>query len=128
MFEASSTAVARARRGEGPTLIECKTYRFEEHEVGLVVPGQPYRTTEEVDFQRQNRDPVVLFRAALLSEGVKAAELEAIEREAATAVADAIAFGEESALPDPETLYDYMYSRPVLYPRKAGRASAAREG
>jgi TPP-dependent pyruvate/acetoin dehydrogenase alpha subunit len=118
VFEATSAAVARARRGEGPTLIECKTYRFEEHEVGLAVPGKPYRAQEEIEFQRKNRDPLVLYRAALLAEGgVSAQELDGIEEEAVSAVAEAIRFGEQSPLPSADSLYDYMYSRPILYPR-----------
>jgi TPP-dependent pyruvate/acetoin dehydrogenase alpha subunit len=124
VFEATSAAVARARRGEGPTLIECKTYRFEEHEVGLAVPGKPYRAQEEIEFQRKNRDPLVLYRAALLAEGgVSAQELDRIEEEAVSAVTEAIRFGEQSPLPSADSLYDYMYSRPILYPRvAAGRA------
>jgi TPP-dependent pyruvate/acetoin dehydrogenase alpha subunit len=124
VFEATSAAVARARRGEGPTLIECKTYRFEEHEVGLAVPGKPYRAQEEIEFQRKNRDPLVLYRAALLAEGgVSAQELDRIEEEAVSAVAEAIRFGEQSPPPSADSLYDYMYSRPILYPRvAAGRA------
>ena len=49
VFEATSGAVARARRGEGPSLIDAKTYRFDEHNVGLIVPGEPYRTSEEIE-------------------------------------------------------------------------------
>jgi TPP-dependent pyruvate/acetoin dehydrogenase alpha subunit len=116
VYEASAAAVARARRGDGPTLLECKTYRFEEHEVGLVVPGKPYRPAEEIEFHRRTRDPLVLFRAALLAEGTNAEDLDRIERAVASAVAEAIRFAEESLLPEADTLYDHMYSRPILYP------------
>jgi TPP-dependent pyruvate/acetoin dehydrogenase alpha subunit len=118
VFEATTAAVARARRGDGPTLIECKTYRFEEHEVGLVVPGKPYRAEEETAFQRKNRDPLLLYRAVLLAGGgVSGLELDRIEQEAVSAVAEAIRFGEQSPLPPADSLYDHMYSRPILYPR-----------
>jgi pyruvate dehydrogenase E1 component alpha subunit len=123
VYEAAAGAVARARRGDGPTLIECKTYRFEEHEIGLVVPGKPYRSNEEIEYHKANRDPIALYRAALLREGVGAAELDAIESEAAAAVREAIRYGEDAPLPDPSTLYDYMYSDPILYPPNAARAS-----
>ena len=43
VYEVTREAVARARRGEGPTLIEAKTYRYDEHNVGLLIPGKPYR-------------------------------------------------------------------------------------
>jgi pyruvate dehydrogenase E1 component alpha subunit len=114
VYEVVSDAVTRARGGQGPTLIEAKTYRFEEHEVGLVVPGKPYRSKEEVDHYRTARDPVSLCREALLREGVGESELIAIEEEVAGAVAEAVRFAEESPLPDPATLYDYLYSSHAL--------------
>jgi len=118
VYDATSAAVARARRGEGPTLIEAKTYRFEEHEVGLVCPAGPYRPPEEVEKYKTHHDPVVLYRRVLLSEGFSGAELESIEKEVAAAVQEAIRFAEQSPLPDPADLYEYMYSNPILYPPK----------
>jgi TPP-dependent pyruvate/acetoin dehydrogenase alpha subunit len=121
VYEATSEAVARARRGQGPTLIEAKTYRFDEHQVGLIVPGKPYRSAEEIEEYKSSRDPVVLFRQVLLAEGFSGAELESIEGEVVAAVHEAIRFGEESPLPDPADLYAYMYSNPILYPPEAKR-------
>jgi pyruvate dehydrogenase E1 component alpha subunit len=108
----TSAAVLRARRGEGPTLIEARTYRFDEHNVGLVIPGTPYRRPEEVAEYKANHDPIRLFRQVLLSEGVGAATLEAIEAEVDAAVAGAIEFAEKSPLPDVTTLYDYLHGSP----------------
>jgi pyruvate dehydrogenase E1 component alpha subunit len=113
VYEATRDAVARARRAEGPTLIEAKTYRFEEHEIGLVVPGKPYRSDEEVEDYRTHRDPIVLFRRLLSAAGFSEAELKEIEEGAASAVQEAIRFAEGSPLPDPATLYDFLYSHPV---------------
>jgi pyruvate dehydrogenase E1 component alpha subunit len=113
MYEITSDAVARARRGEGPSLIEAKTYRFDEHQVGLIVPGQPYRLPQEIDEHKLQRDPIVLYRKALLSEGVSESKLREIEAEVTGAVAAAIQFAESSPPPDPATLYDYMYSTPI---------------
>jgi len=113
VLEATSAAVTHARRGEGPTLIEAKTYRFDEHNVGLFVPGTPYRTPDEITQHKTHRDPIVLYRKALLAEGVDEAALKAIESEVVDAVATAIKFAEESPTPDPATLYDYMYSMPI---------------
>jgi TPP-dependent pyruvate/acetoin dehydrogenase alpha subunit len=118
VYETAQEAVARARRGEGPTLIEAKTYRFDEHNVGLVIPGKPYRTAEEIEEYKTNRDPIALYRRALLADGFNEGELKAIEDEVAAAVAEAIQFAEQSPLPDPAALYDYMYSNPILYPPK----------
>lgn len=116
VYDAAVGAVARARGGEGPTLIVAHTYRFEEHQVGLAIRGTPYRSADEVADYRKSRDPIQLFRAALLREGFADLDLEAIEREVAAAVADAIRYAESSALPDPETLYEYMFSNPINYP------------
>jgi TPP-dependent pyruvate/acetoin dehydrogenase alpha subunit len=122
VYEAAREAVARARRGEGPTLIEAKTYRFDEHNVGLIVPGTPYRSPQEVEEHKKHRDPVVLFRQVLSGEGCSDAELKAIEEQVGATVKEAIRFAEESPFPDTTTLYDNMYSHPIHYPAK-GTAS-----
>lgn len=119
VYEATEAAVIRARRGEGPTLVEAKTYRFDEHNVGLFVPGKPYRAVDEIEHHRAQRDPVVLYRKVLLAEGVDQATLAGIESEVSNAVAAAIHFGEASPLPDPATLYDYLYSMPIPATRQS---------
>lgn len=116
VYEATSEAATRARRGEGPTLIEAKTCRFDEHQVGLFTPGAPYRSMEEVESNRKNRDPLVLFRQKLLIDGVDESELDAIEEEVVTAVQQAVRFAESSEFPHPETLYDYLFSHPIHVP------------
>lgn len=113
VFEAATAAVARARRGQGPTLIEARTYRFDEHQVGLFIAGKPYRHPNEVAEYKSNRDPIELFRRAMLSADFSGEELHAIECEVADAVADAVRFAEESPLPNPGDLYDHLYSHPV---------------
>jgi pyruvate dehydrogenase E1 component alpha subunit len=113
VYGVTCDAASRARRGEGPTLIEAKTYRFDEHQVGLIVPGEKYRSDVEVESYRTGRDPIVLYRAKLLAAGITTSRLDAIEAEVAQAVAEAIRFGEESPLPDPATLADFLYSNPI---------------
>jgi acetoin:2,6-dichlorophenolindophenol oxidoreductase subunit alpha len=76
-----------------------------------VVPGEPYRTAEEVADYKARRDPIVQFRSVLQKEGCTHDELTAIETAAAAAVEEAIRFGEDSPMPDPATLYDYMSSQ-----------------
>jgi len=110
VYEVTQEAVQLARDGGGPTLIEAKTYRFDEHNVGLHVSGQPYRPAEEVARFRAERDPITLYRAALLTYGFDEVRVQAIEKHAVDAVQEAIHFAEESALPDLSTLYDYLYS------------------
>ena len=116
VYEATIDAVARARRGQGPTLIEAKTYRFHEHQVGLAVPGKPYRAAKEIEFYIENRDPISLFRPILLATGFSEAELKAIEDEVVVAVEAAIRFAEDSPQPNPASLHDYLFSNPVAHP------------
>jgi pyruvate dehydrogenase E1 component alpha subunit len=116
VYEATSEAVARARRGDGPTLIEAKTYRFDEHQVGLFIEKNAYRPAEEVERYKTDRDPLVLYRLVLSAEGFSDAELKSIEDQVATAVSEAIQFAEQSPLPDPSALFDYLYSNPIGYP------------
>jgi pyruvate dehydrogenase E1 component alpha subunit len=116
VFEVAEAAAKAARAGSGPTLIEAQTYRFEEHEVGLVVPGKPYRSEQEIEQYRTRRDPIVLFRESLLAEGFEEAELTELEAEVRAAVAEAVRYAESSPLPDPGSVYDYLYSHPVGQP------------
>lgn len=121
VYAASAEAAERARRGEGPTLIEARTYRFEEHSVNLNMgTKKPYRPPDEVQEYRTRRDPIVLFRTALLVAGCSETELKTIESEVAKCVEEAIEFAERSPLPDPSSLYDYMFSNPINYPPKQG--------
>lgn len=112
VYAAASEAASRARGGHGPTLLEAKTYRFDEHQVGLFIKS-PYRTAEELEKYRMERDPIALYRRILLTEGFTETELTAIESEVADTVIQAIQFAEESPSPNPATLYDYLYSHPV---------------
>ena len=117
VYEVTQAAVERARQGEGPTLIEAKTYRFEEHCAGLNVLI-PYRTQDEIDTYTTTRDPLVLYKTALLAgRDINEQELQSIEEEVALEVVEAVTFAEESAYPDPADIYDYMYSNPINYPR-----------
>lgn len=94
-------AVNHARSGGGPTLIEAQTYRFDEHNVGLVIPGRPYRTAEEVQSYKASRDPVVLYRQELLQADFDEAALKEMEDSVLSEVADAVKFAEASPHPRP---------------------------
>jgi TPP-dependent pyruvate/acetoin dehydrogenase alpha subunit len=118
-YAAASEAVARARRGDGPTLIEALTYRFDDHSVNmgsLLKKGKPYRPPEEVEYYKTHRDPVKLFRQQLLAGHFDERQLKAIEEEVDKQIAESVRFAEESPWPDPATLYDYMFSQPIAYP------------
>jgi TPP-dependent pyruvate/acetoin dehydrogenase alpha subunit len=113
VYETVVRACQLARSGGGPTLIEARTYRFDEHQVGLIVPGKPYRSQEEVTEFKTQRDPLSLFRNFLLQNRLKEDELTAIEQEVATEVADSVRFGESGPLPELDTLFDNLYSNPI---------------
>ena len=113
VYAAVSEAVARARSGGGPTLIEAKTYRFREHsEMGALKFN--YRSDEEVE-RRRKRDPVLLFQADLIARGVlsekEAAQLEAEVRQE---VDDAVAFAEKSPFPAPEEALEQVFANPPV--------------
>lgn len=102
VYAAAKEAVDRARRGEGPTLIEAKTYRYEGHFLG---DPEPYRKKEDVVRWRE-RDPIQLFGARLQEWAVAtAADLGTIEQAVCGDVAAAVAFGESSPEPEPDLLY-----------------------
>lgn len=113
--EVTRAAVARARRGEGPTLIEAKTYRFDEHSVGLHIPFS-YRTKQEVEHHKAHRDPLVLHRALMKRSGIRDADINAVEQEVSAAVAASVSFARESPMPEPADVFDYMYGNPIHYP------------
>jgi pyruvate dehydrogenase E1 component alpha subunit len=108
VYRVAGEAIARARGGGGPTLIECKTYRFYGHYVGD--PGTAYRRPEEVEEWKQ-RDPIVAFRRRLLAEGMATeAELTAIDAAVQGELEAAIRFAEASPEPDPEDALQDIYA------------------
>ncbi|EQA99776.1 hypothetical protein L288_19010 [Sphingobium quisquiliarum P25] len=112
VYKATEAAVGRARSGEGPTLIEAKTYRFDEHCVGLFINGN-YRPAEEISHYKNERDPVTLFRTSLLTSGMTVGALLEIEGEASRLVEDAVAFAKDSAFPDPEEAFELVHANPI---------------
>ncbi len=99
VYAAAQAAVARARAGEGPTLLECKTYRVRGHFEG---DDAFYRTKEEVAEARL-RDPIDYWKGKLVADGVISEEaFNALNDKADAEVADAAAFAESSPFPAPE--------------------------
>ncbi len=114
VWEATNEAVRRARAGEGPTLIEAMTYRFEDHSLGLDrIIKSSYRTEEEVKVAME-RDPLVIHRATMISHGFSTeAECDEIESAAKDDIAGAVEFARNSPYPEPGDLYDDMWATPV---------------
>jgi len=108
VFEVARTAVERARRGEGPTFIEIKTYRFMPHTSND--DDKRYRTREELDAERTN-DPVVLFRERLVAEKTWDAQRDdALKLELQAQIDDAQAFAEASPAPTPAEAFTNVYA------------------
>jgi pyruvate dehydrogenase E1 component alpha subunit len=98
MYRVTREARQRAAAGGGPTFIEAKTYRYEGHSTGQVIN---YRTIDEVEDWRGTKDPIQRLRIALHGAGALDDDtFEDFVRAARDTVQDAIAFAEESPLPD----------------------------
>jgi pyruvate dehydrogenase E1 component alpha subunit len=114
VYDAVAAAVERARSGEGPTLVEVVTYRFNEHSEGLRI-ATDYRDPGERERWLQ-ADPIALFRGELVRRGVATeAELDALEEEVLAEVEEAVRFTDHSPYPDPSVAFDDLYadSKPV---------------
>jgi pyruvate dehydrogenase E1 component alpha subunit len=111
VYEAVSDAAGRARSGAGPSLIETKTYRFENHAIGL--RNEDYRDPAEVEHWKTNRDPLRLFRGAMAERGVDPDELDLIDEEVAGQIAAAVEFARSSAPPPPEAAFTHLFTNPI---------------
>lgn len=109
VYEAAGEAIARARSGEGPTLLECKTYRFYDH-VGVRGMGLSYRTDEEVARWKQ-RDPILLLEGRLADHKILSPEqARAVHEEVTREIKEAVAFAESSPSPEPGALLEDVYA------------------
>jgi acetoin:2,6-dichlorophenolindophenol oxidoreductase subunit alpha len=109
-YAAVRRAADRARAGEGPTLVEAKTYRYGPHAAGLVF-GET-RPQEEID-KWMARDPIAIHRTRLLEGGsTSEAELAEIDEAARVEVASALQFARESPYPDAAEAFDDLYAQP----------------
>lgn len=104
VYEAVSQAVDRARAGEGPSLVECKTYRYQAH--CMVIPDR--RDARELQ-QWQDMDPILRFEEHLSESGEVTPEEQAqLRAQAREAVEEAVAFAEASPYPSPTTALQYV--------------------
>ena len=106
--EAGDKAVAHARGGKGPYILEMLTYRYRGH--SMSDPAK-YRTKEEVQKVRQERDPIERLRASILETGVMdEAALKEMDREVKAIVSEAAEFAQNSPEPDPTELTTDVYA------------------
>jgi pyruvate dehydrogenase E1 component alpha subunit len=100
-------AVERARMGEGPTLVECQTYRFRGHSKS---DKCVYRTQEEENYWKE-RGPIKRFNEFLIKEGILLeSEIKSIEEEARLLIDEAVEYAMKSPFPKPEDVERYLYA------------------
>ena len=107
VYEAFAAAKERALKGEGPSIIECKTYRWRGHWTG---DPEVYRTREEVEEWKNNKDPIKLFGAYMVENGLATQEeLDEIAAAVAKKMEAAVEFALNSPDPDPEHVMDDVF-------------------
>jgi len=110
VYEAVKEAVKRAKSGKGPTLVECKTYRFRGHHEGDPNQGLRYRTKEEMAGWRK-RCPIESFKQKLLKDKVaQKKEIDEIEIDVERRVEEAFVYAMESPFPKPEEALEDLFA------------------
>ena len=108
VYEATRAAVERAASGLGPSLIEALTYRWRGHSKS---DRNLYRTKEEIEDWKHNRDPIMRFSKYLLqAEVLDEAQAQEIDAQAEQVILRAVEFAEASPEPDVSTLMEYVYA------------------
>jgi len=109
VHESVARAADRARAGEGPTLLEFRTYRYKGHSMS---DPQKYRSKDEVE-QYKNQDPIEQVRKTILDKKMATEkDLEAIEQKINAQVEESVKFAEESNYPDPSEALKDIYAEP----------------
>jgi pyruvate dehydrogenase E1 component alpha subunit len=107
VYETVGEAVARARKGEGPTIVECKTYRWHGHYIG---DPETYKPKEEVE-EWKKKDPIPRFRKYLIENKILSEEgTNKIDLEMNEEIDQAVKFADESPFPEPEETLEDVYA------------------
>jgi len=109
VFEAASKAVRRARAGEGPTLIECKTYRWRGHHEGDPNLGSRYRDKKDIEVWKQKCPIDRLAKRLVQNKVATKKKLAAIDKEIVEQIDQAVAFAKEAEFPVVEEMYEDVY-------------------
>ena len=109
VYEQAAKAIERARNGNGPSLVECMTYRWHGHHAGEPRDGQLYRSLEEINAWKE-KDPINRLKEQLLSEkAITENDFTDWENGFKVALDEAIEFAQKSPLPHIEALYEDVY-------------------
>ncbi|MDI3535101.1 MAG: acetoin:2,6-dichlorophenolindophenol oxidoreductase subunit alpha [Thermosediminibacterales bacterium] len=107
VYEKVKEAVELARKGEGPTLIECKTYRFRGHHVGD--PGIEYRLQEEIE-EWKAKCPIKRLKEALINNSIATEDdIKNIERDVDKQIEEAVEFAKQSPYPEPSEAFEDLF-------------------
>jgi len=107
VYEESGKAIERARKGEGPSIVELTTYRIKGHYVG---DPEMYRTKEEVEKRFDANDPIKRFKDKIISEGVLSEnDFKEIQEKVINEIDEAVQFALDSPYPEVEELYNDLY-------------------
>jgi TPP-dependent pyruvate/acetoin dehydrogenase alpha subunit len=108
VYQKAGAAIARARKGEGPTLLECKTYRYHGHYVGDPLV---YRPKGEAERWKEQRDPLKNFEAKVVGEArrLPREDLRRVDAEIAAEIDAAVTAAERAPLPEPTDLLTDVY-------------------
>ncbi|MFQ5427112.1 MAG: thiamine pyrophosphate-dependent dehydrogenase E1 component subunit alpha, partial [Gaiellales bacterium] len=119
VHQAARDAISRARSGEGPTLLEMRTFRFRGHHEGeeQILGVNVYRSVDDIEREKRERDPLDLARDRLVRAGVPAEALADLEAEVETILEGAVEFAETSDLPDASEAMQDVYTAPPSEPR-----------
>jgi pyruvate dehydrogenase E1 component alpha subunit len=110
VYQAAKEAVERAREGKGPTLMECKTYRYEGHEIGD--PWETYRSKEDVEDWKK-KDPISSLRQKLIDDEIVAKEeIDDLEKDVAHRIELAVEFAKQSPSPEPKEAFEDVFVSP----------------
>ena len=109
VYEAARAAVERARHGEGPFLLECKTYRWYGHSVRNTPPPETRPAAEVAEWKE--RDPIARLAADLIAQRlITESDLGSLQRQVQTDLQEAVAFADNSPFPDPKDILVDMFA------------------
>ncbi|MEM7118154.1 MAG: pyruvate dehydrogenase (acetyl-transferring) E1 component subunit alpha, partial [Chloroflexota bacterium] len=106
VYTETKEALDKIRAGEGPQFLEMMTYRYEGHSIG---DRTRYRSRDELNQWRDEKDPIASLQNLLLTDGVPEDIIMTIQKEVELEMDAAVRFGNESPAPALDTLYDHIY-------------------
>lgn len=113
VYKAASRLIERARRGEGPAILECKTYRFEDHSKSTANLVLSYRSKDEIA-EWMKKDPILRWSERLINEKICTQdEIAEVDELVEKTLEEAVEFARNSPLPEPEDAFKYMYASKI---------------